>query len=445
MIVYQVLPRLWGNGRLSAFDSKTFAYLKDLGVTHVWYTGLLRHATGKDFVKGSAGSPFSVSDVYDINPYLADNPENRMEEFDALVGRTHRAGLKFLMDFIPNHVARDYDRSALPLCDYWDYDWTDTLKIDYAAPGAWEKMLKVVRFWALRGVDGFRCDMVELVPAEFLKWLIGEIKAEFPKVVFIAEVYHKESYRYYVREVGFDYLYDKSGLYDTLRAIVEKNLRDPQGETGQWQSARSITWNWQALGDIQGHMLNFLENHDEQRFPCPEFGGSVSNEYAPLAVSALFNTAPFMIYFGEEIGVDASESPNGRTTIFDFADIDPLERLYGYIHGKASLKPEELDFLARFWEVMQLAASPLKTRGLVYDLCYCNAETPGFDLDRHFAFLRCEEDRVELFFCNFSAQAASVRVNIPQHAYDLLGIGKAVPQDGFPISVGAKDFAHVTV
>ena len=445
MIVYQVLPRLWGNGRLSAFDSKTFAYLKDLGVTHVWYTGLLRHATGKDFVKGSAGSPFSVSDVYDINPYLADNPENRMEEFDALVGRTHRAGLKFLMDFIPNHVARDYDRSALPLCDYWDYDWTDTLKIDYAAPGAWEKMLQVVRFWALRGVDGFRCDMVELVPAEFLKWLIGEIKAEFPKVVFIAEVYHKESYRYYVREVGFDYLYDKSGLYDTLRAIVEKNLRDPQGETGQWQSARSITWNWQALGDIQGHMLNFLENHDEQRFPCPEFGGSVSNEYAPLAVSALFNTAPFMIYFGEEIGVDASESPNGRTTIFDFADIDPLERLYGYIHGKASLKPEELDFLARFWEVMQLAASPLKTRGLVYDLCYCNAETPGFDLDRHFAFLRCEEDRVELFFCNFSAQAASVRVNIPQHAYDLLGIGKAVPQDGFPISVGAKDFAHVTV
>ena len=445
MIVYQVLPRLWGNGRLSAFDSKTFAYLKDLGVTHVWYTGLLRHATGKDFVKGSAGSPFSVSDVYDINPYLADNPENRMEEFDALVGRTHRAGLKFLMDFIPNHVARDYDRSALPLCDYWDYDWTDTLKIDYAAPGAWEKMLQVVRFWALRGVDGFRCDMVELVPAEFLKWLIGEIKAEFPKVVFIAEVYHKESYRYYVREVGFDYLYDKSGLYDTLRAIVEKNLRDPQGETGQWQSARSITWNWQALGDIQGHMLNFLENHDEQRFPCPEFGGSVSNEYAPLAVSALFNTAPFMIYFGEEIGVDASESPNGRTTIFDFADIDPLERLYGYIHGKASLKPEELDFLASFWEVMQLAASPLKTRGLVYDLCYCNAETPGFDLDRHFAFLRCEEDRVELFFCNFSAQAASVRVNIPQHAYDLLGIGKAVPQDGFPISVGAKDFAHVTV
>ena len=349
------------------------------------------------------------------------------------------------MDFIPNHVARDYDRSALPLCDYWDYDWTDTLKIDYAAPGAWETMLQVVRFWALRGVDGFRCDMVELVPAEFLKWLIGEIKAEFPKVVFIAEVYHKESYRYYVREVGFDYLYDKSGLYDTLRAIVEKNLRDPQGETGQWQSARSITWNWQALGDIQGHMLNFLENHDEQRFPCPEFGGSVSNEYAPLAVSALFNTAPFMIYFGEEIGVDASESPNGRTTIFDFADIDPLERLYGYIHGKASLKPEELDFLARFWEVMQLAASPLKTRGLVYDLCYCNAETPGFDLDRHFAFLRCEEDRVELFFCNFSAQAASVRVNIPQHAYDLLGIGKAVPQDGFPISVGAKDFAHVTV
>ena len=445
MIVYQVLPRLWGNGRLSAFDAQTFAYLKNLGVSHIWYTGLLRHATGKDFVKGSAGSPFAVSDYYDINPYLADNPDNRMEEFDALVARTHRAGLKFLMDFIPNHVARDYDRSALPLCDYWDFDWTDTLKIDYAAPGAWEKMRQILRFWASRGVDGFRCDMVELVPVDFLTWLIREMKAEFPELVFIAEVYHKESYRQYVEQVGFDFLYDKSGLYDVLRAIVEKNVRDPQAEAGEWQSARCITWNWQFLGDIQAHMLNFLENHDEQRFPCPEFGASVANEYAPLAVSALFNTAPFMIYFGQEIGVDAAESPNGRTTIFDFADIDPLERLYGYIHGRETLRPEENAFLARFWELMQLAASPLKTRGLVYDLCFCNTQTPGFDPDRHFAFLRCEGGRTELFFCNFGAQDADVRVRIPQHAFEVLGIRKAAPEDGFPIKVGAKDFAHAQI
>jgi glycosidase len=445
MIIYQVLPRLWGNGRLSAFDAKTFAYLKDLGVTHVWYTGLLRHATGKDFVKGSAGSPYAISDYYDVNPYLADNPEARMEEFDALVARTHRAGLKFLMDFVPNHVARDYDRSALPLCDWWDFDWTDTLKIDYQAPGAWEKMLGIVRFWASRGVDGFRCDMVELVPADFLAWLIRTVKAEFPEVVFIAEVYHKESYRQYVCEVGFDYLYDKSGLYDVLRAIVEKNVRDPRGEAGEWQSARSITWNWQFLGDIQSHMLNFLENHDEQRFPCPEFGASVANEYAPLAVSALFNTAPFMVYFGQEIGVDAAESPNGRTTIFDFADIEPLGRLYGYIHGTASLRPEENDFLARFWEVMALAASPLKTRGLVYDLCYCNQQTPGFDPDRHFAFLRCEGGRCVLFFCNFSDRDASLRIQVPQHAFDVLGIKKAAPEDGFPVSGCAKDFAHLEI
>ena len=176
MTVYQVLPRLWGNGTFSSFDVQAFDYLKSLGVSHVWYTGVIRHASGKDFVKGNAGSPYAISDYYDVNPYLADDEACRMQEFEALVARTHDAGLKVLIDFVPNHVARDYDRSALPLFDWCDYDWTDTLKIDYNAPGAWDKMYGIVRFWAMKGVDGMRCDMVELVPPEFFKWLIANNK-----------------------------------------------------------------------------------------------------------------------------------------------------------------------------------------------------------------------------------------------------------------------------
>ena len=108
-IIYQMLPRLWGNGTMSCCDKETLEYLRSLGVDYVWYTGIPRHATGKPFVKGDPGSPYAISDWMDVNPYLACDPAERMAEFSSLVGRTHAAGLKLLVDYVPNHVASDYE------------------------------------------------------------------------------------------------------------------------------------------------------------------------------------------------------------------------------------------------------------------------------------------------------------------------------------------------
>ena len=294
-IIYQVLPRLWGNGKFSSIDTGSFQYWKGLGAHYVWYTGLIRHASassGEKVVKGEAGSPYAITDYYDVNPYMADVPERRMEEFEDLVRRTHAAGLKCLIDFVPNHVAREYkgtlganDNKSVhwaPENDFFYYpgealqlplnpkgyqempakasgncftatpdinDWWETVKINYCDfhTPTWDKMLDIVRFWAAKGVDGFRCDMVELVPPQFMQWLIQRIKAEFPEVIFVAEVYEKDKYRMYVEEVGFDYLYDKCGLYDTLRAV-----------TCSGASAREISHNRQFLGALQPQMLNFL-------------------------------------------------------------------------------------------------------------------------------------------------------------------------------------------
>lgn len=396
MTIYQLLPRLWGKGKLSDIKDGTFNHLKSLGVSHLWCTGIIRHATGEDFVKGDAGSPYAISDYYDVNPYLADNPEYRLAEFREFVSRVHDAGLKLIMDFVPNHVAKNYDSSKLPLFDWCDYDWTDTRKINYSADGAYEKMLDILRFWAEYGVDGFRCDMVELVPVDFFSWAIRTLKQDYPDLIFIAEVYEKYNYRRYIEEAGFDFLYDKSGLYDTLRGIVLSG-----------GTARGITWNWQFLGDMQPHMLNFLENHDEERFP---FASGCS---AALAASALLNTAPFMIYFGEEIGVDASESDNKRTTIFNFAKIDGLQRLYSYAENGSKLTPAEKEYLDGFRFVTSLAAEPVVTKGLIHDLCYCNESTPGFNPDRHFAFLRHYGESTVIVFCNFDSFPASLELNIP--------------------------------
>lgn len=508
VIIYQMLPRLWGNiggknikngtlkdngcGKFSSIDTISLEYLRSLGVSHVWYTGIIRHATAEDsdgctpssadWVKGRAGSPYSITDYYDVNPYLADEPENRMEEFHKLVERTHAAGLKVIIDFVPNHVARDYGRFAaahpaptgmaalgesddksvhwkdsndffyypgIPLAlpiqnqTYMEMpamasgnsytsspgvnDWYDTVKLNYCDTHTetWEKMYDIVNFWAGQGVDGFRCDMVELVPPAFFKWLISRIKKDRPDLLFVAEVYQKTLYSKYIREIGFDLLYDKSGIYDTLRAIVEKNAKDSGVPVEDWQSAKRITWNWQSLGDLQPYMLNFLENHDEQRFASDFFGCDARNSYAALYTALYLNNAPFMLYAGEEVGERGMDNEgfsgrDGRTSIFDWWAPSSLTRLYKYIHGeKEALAPEEETMLDTYRKALKFAAEDnAVSKGTFYDLCYCNYASDGFNPDRHFAFLRDFEDETLLIVCNFSKNDADMKISIPEHAFN---------------------------
>lgn len=508
VIIYQMLPRLWGNiggknikngtlkdngcGKFSSIDTISLEYLRSLGVSHVWYTGIIRHATAEDsagctpssadWVKGCAGSPYSITDYYDVNPYLADEPENRMEEFHKLVERTHAAGLKVIIDFVPNHVARDYGRFAaahpaptgmaalgesddksvhwkdsndffyypgIPLAlpiqnqTYMEMpamasgnsytsspgvnDWYDTIKLNYcdSHTETWEKMYDIVNFWAGQGVDGFRCDMVELVPPAFFKWLISRIKKDRPDLLFVAEVYQKTLYSKYIRGIGFDLLYDKSGIYDTLRAIVEKNVKDSGVPVEDWQSAKRITWNWQSLGDLQPYMLNFLENHDEQRFASDFFGCDARNSYAALYTALYLNNAPFMLYAGEEVGERGMDNEgfsgrDGRTSIFDWWAPSSLTRLYKYIHGeKEALAPEEETMLDTYRKALKFAAEDnAVSKGTFYDLCYCNYASDGFNPDRHFAFLRDFEDETLLIVCNFSKNDADMKISIPEHAFN---------------------------
>ena len=491
-IIYQQLPRLWNNGKFSGIDAGSLQYWKGLGVDYLWYTGIIRHATAKadegctpshpQIVKGDAGSPYAIYDYYDVNPYLADDPGARMEEFEKLVERTHQAGMKVIIDFIPNHVSRDnvnfgkedntsvhwapendffyYPGQQLQLPEpyngsgYYEYpakasgnsfspapaltDWYETVKLNYCDfhTGTWDKMLHIVRFWASKGVDGFRCDMVELVPPQFMQWLIAKVKEEYPQTLFVAEVYEKEKYRLYVEEVGFDLLYDKSGLYDTLRAV-----------TCSGTSAKEISWNWQFLGNLQPHMLNFLENHDEQRIASDFFCGNAKGGYAAMAVSLLLNTAPFMLYFGQEIGERGMDNEpfsgiNGRTSIFDWWTVASLQRLRKWIESpQAGLTTGERAVLERYQALLKLAKSPVFSNGATFDLCYYQ-EDGHFDASRHFAFLRSDGGHTVLVVSNFGEQA-DISVRIPAEALDYLKI-KAI-RTVYTVTVPERDYCLVEV
>lgn len=392
MIIYQVLTRLFSKGRFPSFGARQFDYFKSLSVTHIWYTGIVRHSQDRDYVKGDWGSPYSIDDYYDVNPYLADNPERRLDEFRNLVSRTHRAGLKVIIDFVPNHVSPDYSdaHGGLVTMHRCDYDWTDTDKIDYGCRDNWAKLLDIILYWAGMGVDGFRCDMAELVPVEFWTYLIDSAKKVYPELTFIAEVYDKSRYREFICGAHFDLLYDKSGLYDRIRGIYAGN-----------ESAEGITSNWQYLSDIQPYMLNFLENHDEQRMASDFFAGKAERGYAALAVSALFYPTAFMLYFGQEIGEDAHDGAQGRTSIFSHVrSINPCGRLDA--GQKATLETYR----------QILAVKTALEHCSNYDLCYCQGE--GFDRHTDFAFLRGADT---LIVCNFSDESKEIAVRIPSEAH----------------------------
>ncbi len=584
-LIYQIVPRLWGNrtenpvkngiyaqngsGKFSDIDEGTLDYLKWCGYTHIWLTGVIRHScsdvtafggllegngghkSNPQFVKGLAGSPYAIQDYYDVNPYLADSPSDRLSEFEALIGRIHSAGLKVLIDFVPNHVARDYgvgvdlsiegrapdkmslgaaddvsvhwkaendffyypgQRLRLPNEEQWNRegrplyeefparacgnaytpspgvnDWYETVKLNYCEfhTGTWDKMLHILRYWADKGVDGFRCDMVELVPPEFFKWAISELKKERPDLLFVAEAYQKSLYGKYIREVGFDLLYDKSGLYDALVDIV---TCDDKGRPGReaWQSATRITASWQNLGNLQQYMLNFLENHDERRFASDFFGKSAGHCFPALAVSLMMNVTPFMTYYGEEVGERGMDDEgfsgcDGRTTIFDWwstrqlrglrilsedgnylkvselfldrADSPVLrQKVRSAVKLKAmsrltGLTAEELRFFVKFTSLLRFAANDNAiSKGATYDLCYCNFNSQGFDKDRHFAFLRDDGDDTFLIVANFSSERAEMELTIPDHAFEWLELRQTEscnPRRPIKISAEAYDIAVI--
>ncbi len=509
IVIYQVFTRLFGNrnntckcngtvaengcGKMSFFSEKILKQIKAKGMTHIWYTGVIRHASATDYssfgiptqhpavVKGKAGSPYAITDYYDIDPDIADKVPDRMKEFEALIRRTHRCGLGFIMDFVPNHVARQYRSIAKPdgvkdlgedddkemgfsadnnfyycvntpfepefdVCyegrryeefpakatgnDRFDNhpgrnDWYETVKLNYGVdycdaggrsyhfdpiPDTWNKMTDILLYWASKGIDGFRCDMAEMVPAEFWRWAIGRVKAEYPEILFIAEVYNPAEYRNYISS-GFDYLYDKVGMYDTMRAVI-------RGEA----PAVAISNAWQSVDDINGHMLYFLENHDEQRIASDFFAGNAFKAIPAVMVNALMRQNPFMLYAGQEYGERGMDHEgfsgcDGRTTIFDYWTVKSLYK--GYQHS-VELTDDERNLNATYTKILNLALHEKAVgRGEFFDLMYVNQS-----LTRQYAFIRKYKNEVLIVIVNFSDEDVKVSVNIPEHAFEYLGIDK---------------------
>ncbi|MBQ5871526.1 MAG: alpha-amylase, partial [Bacteroidaceae bacterium] len=302
-------------------------------------------------------------------------------------------------------------------------DLYETIKLNYGidiisgrqvhfcpTPDTWQKMLQILLYWASKGIDGFRCDMAEMVPVEFWEWALPQVKTAYPNIVFIAEVYNPALYRDYIHRGKFDYLYDKVGLYDTLLNVC------------RGQSTQSITSCWQSVDDIREHMLNFLENHDEQRLASDFLLGCGEKALPALLVSSLM-PSPFMLYFGQELGERGMDEEgfsgrDGRTTIFDYWSVSTIRRWRnkGRFDGK-QLTEEEISLQQTYQSILQLREQEPYTSEGFYDLMYVNRH-----LHRQYAFVRHSGKKFSLIVANFSNQEETVSINIPKHFFEFTGI-----------------------
>jgi glycosidase len=542
LVIYQLLPRLFGNkvalnktygtaaengvGKFNDINDLALTKIKELGVSHVWYTGIVEHATmtaypglpadDADVVKGRAGSPYAIRDYYDVDPDLAVVTQNRMAEFTALVKRTHAHGLKVIIDFIPNHVARSYHSDAKPAgvvdlgaqddktkafapnnnfyyvpgkhfvvpAGYHPLgplpgpqedgkynempakatgndvfteapsvnDWFETVKLNYGVdyqherktyfspiPDTWLKMRDILLFWAKKDVDGFRCDMAEMVPVEFWAWVVPEIKKAKPGIIFIGEAYNPQEYGTYFTKGHFDFLYDKVGLYDGLRRLMRQ-----EGTTDDL----THVWKTESRG-FGSHMLRFLENHDEQRIASKDFATDPRRAIPAMVVSATLASGPVMLYMGQEVaepahGVPGFNTGDGRTTLFDYWGVPEHQKWMnqGKFDG-AKLSTEQKQLRDFYGRLLRLAGSSEAIRkGKFYELQDANNLSKEYDQSKLYCFVRYAAGQQVLVVVNFSdsktyhptlliPSEVMTRMGLdPQHVHtyrDLLNGGEAQP------------------
>ncbi|GGH19364.1 alpha-amylase family protein [Mucilaginibacter phyllosphaerae] len=534
LTIYQLLPRLFGNknttnkfygsveengtGKLNDITDKALAEISAMGFSHVWYTGVIEHATMTDYsvhgikrddpdvVKGRAGSPYAIKDYYDIATDLAVDVEFRISEFKELVGRTHKNGMKVIIDFVPNHVARTYasdvkpddvrdfgedDDNTLHFAPDNDFyyipgypfvvpggynpggddftsplkdgkfdefpakatgndvfnpspsinDWFETIKLNYGVyyldgkksyfdhiPPLWHKMRHILSYWAQMGVDGFRCDMIEMVPVEFWSWLIPQLKTAYPGLVFIGEAYDKDQYNNYIKNGCFDYLYDKVGLYEAIRRLT---CNEPGAST--WEI--NAVWNNHCKG-IDQHMLRFMENHDEQRIASKYFAGDAALAVPGMIVSATLATGPVMVYLGQEVGEPAwgacgFSTDDGRTTIFDYWGVPAHQQWMNdgaFDGGKLSAGQQNLrNFYSKLLNVVK--GNYALSNGAFYELMIANEHQQGFNT-LLYIYMRYTVGQKVLVIANFNRAQCAINIKIPVELLTQFGwAGEAVFTD----------------
>jgi glycosidase len=542
-VIYQLVVRYFGNtnltnqtdgridvngcGKFADIDAVALKSLRDLGVTHVWLTGVLRQSTltayddlglpadNPTIVKGLAGSFYAVRDYFDVCPDYAVDPGNRIQEFEQLVGRIHEAGMKVLIDLVPNHVARSYHSVVRPELEFGAHDdqsvffsprnhfyylvdppgqrlhlptpdwhpegvvfgdvfgpedgtpghtpkasgdaitqyppvtsWYEVIKLDYGynpadntghydpIPPTWEVVDAILAYWQSKGVDGFRCDMAHLVPAEAWRYLIGRARSpeRDPRAYFLAEAYpgfnanEPVQNRDQLIDAGFDALYHADAFH-CLREVY-KGWKGPD----DYHNIMNALSDRERIASAQ-----YLENHDEVRVAAAveDNGcGSMEANYHVAPLSFLYSSGPLLMLNGQEVGEPGGQGnegfhrTRGRTTFFDYWCMPEFAKwVNGHAYDGGGLTADQKDLRRYIGDLFALCQDPSVRGDSYWGLRYYNNHSRFADCpDDLYTFARFERGsgRLLLIASNFNAGDRSGAVRLPQELIDAAGLAHDV-------------------
>ena len=305
-VLYEMNVRqLTPEGTLRAATER-LAFLRELGIDAVWLMPV--YPIGRVNRKGSLGSYYSIRDYCAVNPEMG-----TAADLDAFVAEAHRLGMKVLLDWVANHTARDARWIAEKPADWYErdaqgepavpWDWTDTAKLDYANRAVWQGQIDAMRYWLEEhAVDGFRCDMAMLVPIDFWREAVRQLRRTKPDLFMLAEAEELNLF--------------EGGTFDACYAWqMHHLLNDVAQQKVRVTALRDYLRADRGRYPHSAMRLSFTSNHDENSWSDSEFARMGAAREAMAAFAFVAPRGLPLIYTGQEVGYDHSLA---------FFDRDPI-------------------------------------------------------------------------------------------------------------------------
>jgi glycosidase len=373
--IYSVYLRSFSKEGNFAGLEKRIPELKELGVTVLWLMPI--HPVGLKNRKGTLGSPYAVQDYYGINPEFG-----TMKDFKKLLAVVHKNGMKLIIDLVANHTSwdsklinehpewftRDEKGTIIPP----NADWTDVADLDFSKPGLRKYLIDMMKWWVKDvGIDGFRCDVAELVPTDF--W--NDARNELNKIKPVMMLSEGSIPEHHAKAFDLTYAWN---TYDVLDVLLKG--KRPATLIDELLKNEHLQFPTSSL------RMRFTTNHDKNAWDAPaitKFG------LDGLKLAAVFvNTIPGvpMLYTGEEVANDR------KLDLFEKVGVDwTRSREVGELYRKLFNLRKQNKALSR-GEMIRL--------------------TSNFD-DDVYAFARVSgKDRVVVVL-NFSDEPRFTSVNVP--------------------------------
>jgi glycosidase len=386
------------------------------------------------------------------------------------------SGIKFDGEFAPEDgsvgrppkVTGNNVTSPTPGTD----DWYDTIKLNYGynfvdrtghydpRPRTWDVIDEVLAYWQARGVDGFRCDFANYVPAEAWTFLIGQARQRDANVLFFAEAYANPfagsgdpvTNLQELIDAGFDAVYHDPA-YDLLKAIY-------QGRASQDDYHHEMAFPPIA----RDRVVEYLENHDERRVASPivldagpDNSGFASAEagYQLAPLQYLSTSGPVLMLNGQEVGEPGAEAEgyqltDGRTTIFDYwAMPEFVKWVSGGRYDGGGLSETQLAIRRFYAALLGLCQDPSVLGDGYWGLKYFNhpERFPDCPEDLYsFARFQSCSARALIVVANFRPGAAvQGRIRIPQELVAAVGFTSDVGVRLLLDREGRRDISIATV